>query len=131
LFETSDPVDHARYRRIFSPGFSQSTLDNLEDLILDSGILALMDKLKNKYADRDIACNLFNDFHLMAFDILGELAYGKSFDMIKMDSHPFPSWIKVQIYLKLMKFLYSLGTNAGVCTIIDPFKDDANCKSLT
>ncbi|KAI9282074.1 cytochrome P450 [Umbelopsis sp. AD052] len=96
LIETSDPVQHARYRRIFAAGFSQATLDSLEDLIMESGIIALMDKLSAKYADKHVVCNIFNELHLMAFDILGELAYGKSFNMIQRESHPFPTWIKTR-----------------------------------
>jgi cytochrome P450 len=114
LIETSDPVQHARYRRIFSPGFSQATLDSLEDLMMESGVLALMDKFSAKYADKGVVCNIFNEFHLMAFDILGELAYGKSFNMIKRDSHPFPTWIKVKDGLKSLLLVLSFDTNSAV-----------------
>jgi benzoate 4-monooxygenase len=98
MFATRDPTDHARYRRILAPGFSQATLDGLEDIIMDSGILALMDKFNTKFVNQHIACNLFDEFHLLAFDILGELAYGKSFDMIKLQHHPFVDWLKVQAH---------------------------------
>jgi benzoate 4-monooxygenase len=98
MFATSSPVDHARYRRILAPGFSQATLDNLEDVIMDSGILALMDKFDTKFADKHIACNVFDEFHLLAFDILGEMAFGKSFDMIKLQHHPFVDWLKVKTH---------------------------------
>ncbi|CAO3662610.1 unnamed protein product [Umbelopsis ramanniana] len=96
MFATSNPVDHARYRRILAPGFSQATLDSLEDVIMDSGILALMDKWETKFADKHIACNTFDEFHLLAFDILGEMAFGKSFDMIKLQHHPFVDWLKAR-----------------------------------
>ncbi|KAI8584355.1 hypothetical protein K450DRAFT_219433 [Umbelopsis ramanniana AG] len=96
MFATTVPTDHARYRRILAPGFSQATLDGLEDVIMDSGILALMDKFDTKFANQHVVCNLFDEFHLLAFDILGEMAYGKSFDMIKLQSHPFADWLKTR-----------------------------------
>ena len=106
MFATSSPVDHARYRRILAPGFSQATLDSLEDVIMDSGILALMDKLDTKFADKHIACNVFDEFHLLAFDILGEMAFGKSFDMIKLQHHPFVDWLKVKTHPIYGRFIY-------------------------
>lgn len=90
-------MSHGRFRRVMSPGFSQSTLDGLEDVFMDNGILLFLDKLDKNVADKNIPANLFNEFHLLAFDVLGELAFGKSFDMVKMNSHPFTSWLKVQI----------------------------------
>lgn len=97
MFATSSTVKHARYRRVLAPGFSQATLDSLENIIMNSGILALMDKISNRYADKDVLCNIFDELHLLAFDILGELAYGKSFDMIQLDHHPFTDWLAVNI----------------------------------
>lgn len=95
MFNSLSSVSHARYRRVLAPGFSQATLDSLEDIIMDSGILALMNKFSDKYADKDVICNTFEEFHLLAFDVLGELAYGKSFNMIQLDSHPITGWLKV------------------------------------
>jgi hypothetical protein len=94
---TANTVDHARYRRILAPGFSQATLDSLEDVILDSGVLATLNKFDSKYCDKNVSCNLFTEFGLLSFDIVGELVYGKSFDMIGLDSHPFPGWLRVSI----------------------------------
>ncbi|KAH8550519.1 cytochrome P450 [Umbelopsis sp. PMI_123] len=91
---TANTVDHARYRRILAPGFSQATLDSLEDVILDSGVLATLNKFDSKYCDKNVSCNLFTEFGLLSFDIVGELVYGKSFDMIGLDSHPFPGWLR-------------------------------------
>lgn len=71
---------------------------------MESGIVALMNKLEARYADKHVVCNIFNEFHLMAFDILGELAYGKSFNMIDRESHPFPTWIKVEFLLNIIAF---------------------------
>ncbi|KAH8550520.1 cytochrome P450 [Umbelopsis sp. PMI_123] len=96
MFSTSEPSDHARLRRMLAPGFSQATLDSLEDVIMESGVLALMDKFSSKFADQDVVCNLFTEFHLVAFDILAELAFGKSFDMVKQQTHPFLGWLKAR-----------------------------------
>jgi benzoate 4-monooxygenase len=108
MFATSDPADHTRLRRMLAPGFSQATLDTLEDVIMESGILALMDKFSSKFADQDVVCNIFTEFHLVAFDILAELAYGKSFDMIKLQTHPFLEWLKVTLYVISYKEFYPL-----------------------
>ncbi|KAG2172901.1 hypothetical protein INT43_000251 [Umbelopsis isabellina] len=96
IFSTKSSMNHGRFRRIMGPGFSQSTLDNLEDIFMDNGILLFLDKLDKNVADKNMPANLFNEFHLLAFDVLGELAFGKSFDMVKMNSHPFTSWLKAR-----------------------------------
>ncbi|CAO3662606.1 unnamed protein product [Umbelopsis ramanniana] len=99
LFTAIDSAEHARYRRILAPGFSQAALDSLENVILDSGVLALLNKFDAKYCDKEMACNLFAEFGLLSFDVIGELAYGKTFDMIKLDSHPFPGWLKARSHM--------------------------------
>lgn len=78
-----------------APGFSQARLDELEDVIMESGVKAFLQKLESLYADKNIVCNLFIEFHCLAMDILGELAYGKSFNMIQSQSHPFTGWLRV------------------------------------
>ncbi|KAG2183109.1 hypothetical protein INT44_006090 [Umbelopsis vinacea] len=97
LFTAIDSAEHARYRRILAPGFSQATLDGLENVIMNSGVLALLNKFDAKYCDKAVPCNVFTEFGLLSFDVIGELAYGKSFEMIKLDSHPFPGWLKVGV----------------------------------
>ncbi|KAI8584352.1 hypothetical protein K450DRAFT_219426 [Umbelopsis ramanniana AG] len=94
LTSTADPEEHARFRKIMAPGFSQARLDELEDVIMNSGVEAFLKKLESQYADKDVVCNLFTEFHCLALDILGELAYGKSFNMIQSQSHPFTKWLR-------------------------------------
>jgi len=95
LTSTADPEEHARFRKIMAPGFSQARLDELEDVIMESGVEAFLQKLESLYADKNIVCNLFIEFHCLAMDVLGELAYGKSFNMIQSHSHPFTGWLRV------------------------------------
>jgi len=109
LFTAIDSAEHARYRRILAPGFSQAALDSLENVIMDSGVLALLNKFDAKYCDKKIACNLFTEFGLLSFDVIGELAYGKTFDMIKLDSHPFPGWLKVSVAVLIFVVVMTTG----------------------
>jgi cytochrome P450 len=95
LTSTADPAEHARFRKIMTPGFSQARLDELENVIMQSGVEAFLNKLDSLYADKGVACNLFIEFHCLAMDILGELAYGKSFNMIQSQRHPFTQWLRV------------------------------------
>ncbi|KAJ2960252.1 hypothetical protein NQZ79_g4399 [Umbelopsis isabellina] len=104
IFSTQSSMSHGRFRRIMAPGFSQSTLDGLEDIFMDNGILLFLDKLDKNVADKNIPANLFKEFHLLAFDVLGELAFGKSFDMVKMNDHPFTSWLKLSTFPSLNKY---------------------------
>ncbi|KAH8550524.1 cytochrome P450 [Umbelopsis sp. PMI_123] len=94
LTSTADPAEHARFRKIMAPGFSQARLDELENVIMQSGVEAFLNKLDGLYADKGVACNLFIEFHCLAMDILGELAYGKSFNMIQSQRHPFTQWLR-------------------------------------
>jgi cytochrome P450 len=95
IFSTQSTLSHGRFRRVMAPGFSQATLDGLEDIFMDDAILLFLDKMGKK-ADKNELANMFKELHLLAFDVLGELAFGKSFDMVKMNDHPFTSWLKVQ-----------------------------------
>ncbi|KAM3579467.1 hypothetical protein VKS41_007926 [Umbelopsis sp. WA50703] len=95
IFSTQSTLSHGRFRRVMAPGFSQATLDGLEDIFMDDAILLFLDKMGKK-ADKNELANMFKELHLLAFDVLGELAFGKSFDMVKMNDHPFTSWLKAR-----------------------------------
>jgi hypothetical protein len=82
-----------------APGFTQARLDELENVIMSSGVEAFLNKLRDQYADKGVPCNLFVEFHSLALDIFGELAYGQSFNMIQCRDHPFTEWLRVCISL--------------------------------
>jgi hypothetical protein len=106
-----------------APGFSQARLDELEDVIMKSGVEAFLQKLESKYADRDVVCNLFIEFHCLAMDTLRELAYGKCFNMIQSQSHPFTNWLRVcsNLYAYIQVVLSNLASLNTATTNIDIF----------
>ncbi|OZJ03917.1 hypothetical protein BZG36_03279 [Bifiguratus adelaidae] len=93
IFSTRDPSEHNRRRRLMSHGFSMSNIASMERFILDSGVIKLMDKFDKRFAGKGIEVNMYNEWHCMAFDVIGELAYGQSFGMIDRGHHPFTKWL--------------------------------------
>ncbi|ORX88518.1 cytochrome P450 [Basidiobolus meristosporus CBS 931.73] len=80
-------------KRIIAPAFSQAYFSSMEPLVWQSGVSALMHKFQ-KSAESKAIVNLHSEFHYMAFDIIGELAFGKSFHLIENADHPILGWIK-------------------------------------
>ncbi|OZJ03916.1 hypothetical protein BZG36_03278 [Bifiguratus adelaidae] len=93
IFSTTDPAYHNKIRRIMSPSFSVSNISGMEGYILDSGVIALVDKFDKEFADKPVEVNMYEEWHYMAFDIIGELAFGQSFGLIQKGYHPFTKWL--------------------------------------
>ncbi len=70
---------HDQRRRIWSPAFSDKALRGYEDRIKQ-----YQDQLVNRIASFDgLSVNITKWFNLFSFDVLGDLAFGSSFDMLR------------------------------------------------
>ncbi|KAH8781076.1 cytochrome P450 [Diaporthe sp. PMI_573] len=84
-----DPVTHGKMRRLLAHAFSNSALLEQEELV-QRGIEMLMQAIRrNLHQDIDIT----NLFQRLAFDIIGDLAFGETFGALERDEPH--SWIAI------------------------------------
>lgn len=97
-----DKVAHARKRRVLSHAFSDKAIKSMEKYVLEkvrtfcralpTTELDLMDVQKsNGEKDWSSPKNIGEYSDWLAFDVMGELAFGKSFDMIERPDNRFAS----------------------------------------
>ncbi|PYH91424.1 cytochrome p450 monooxygenase [Aspergillus ellipticus CBS 707.79] len=76
---TRDPVEHARRRKVWDRGFSAKALRDYEPRVAHytDQLLAHLEETKGK------PINMSDWFSFYSFDVMGDLAFGKSFDMLQ------------------------------------------------
>jgi cytochrome P450 len=86
---TANDADHARFRRALSPAFSEKALRQQEPL-MNIYIDLLIEKLGDVAASGESA-DMVKWYNLTTFDLIGDLAFGKSFDGLK--DGKYHSWV--------------------------------------
>lgn len=76
-----DPAQHARMKRFLAPAFSTKALSEQEDIV-QSCVDAFVAKLGTVEGMND-GLNMTVWYEMIAFDILGEMAFGESFRCIE------------------------------------------------
>ena len=89
LFSTTDPKFHAVRRRLLSSPLSESSLVQLESLVVDRVRLCIV-KMSEEMKTRNVT-DVFKWWTFMATDIIGELSFGESFRMLE---HGKVSWVE-------------------------------------
>ncbi|KAH5750144.1 hypothetical protein HBI16_256510 [Parastagonospora nodorum] len=88
LFDAPD-AQHARMRKLFNPAFSERALRKQQPLFQDYA-----DRLMNKLrAQTEEKVDLVRMFNFTAFDIMSELAFGQSLNMLEQNEYC--SWVRV------------------------------------
>jgi cytochrome P450 len=88
----ANEAGHARFRKIFSPFFSDKSLRQNETVITKN-IDLLIEKLHAQIKDTDGAADMIKWYNWTTFDIIGDLIYGEPFDCLKnAEYHP---WLAV------------------------------------
>ena len=77
-----DPSKHARMRRLLSPAFSAKVLKDQEDIVGQT-IDAFVVRIGRDGAPGSKGLNMTKWYEMVAFDILGEMAFGESFHCIE------------------------------------------------
>ena len=83
-----DKVVHGRKRRVLSQALSDNALKEMEDVILlhVRQLCAVMagepPEKKNTEGGNGLVCNVGDLFSYLTYDVMGELCFGKSFDML-------------------------------------------------
>ncbi|CAG8507788.1 3283_t:CDS:2 [Ambispora gerdemannii] len=92
LFTMTDPTFHKQRRRLLSHAFSVKYLSNIEPLI-HSCVESLVNKLASLSNDNDLkspVVNIYGILQSMALDVIGETAFGGSFNIVEQGNHPLP-----------------------------------------
>ena len=90
LNNTPDPVAHARMLGILNEAFTEKALQNQESIV-QFYVDLLISRLRER-ASSDI--NVVDWFNYMTFDVIGDLAFGESFNSLKNSVyHPWVSMI--------------------------------------
>lgn len=92
VYNTHNAIDktlHGRKRRVLSQAFSEAALKGMEDVML-LHIRQLCSKLsgydENESTEKKgVVRNMGNWFSYLSYDVMGELCFGKSFDMLIAD----------------------------------------------
>ncbi|KAI8882446.1 cytochrome P450 [Backusella circina FSU 941] len=97
LFSTRDKVFHKQRRRIISPAFSIKYLNSLEPF-MTSVTQTLLDKIgRDIQATQDQegygVTDIWVLMQCLALDVIGETAFGKTFEMIEHNNHFVPGAI--------------------------------------
>ena len=92
----ADDADHARFRRVLANAFSERALREQEGLV--RGYVDLVIEKLRGYAGAGEKVNLCRWFNFTTFDIIGHLAFGRSFDCLtNSEYHRFVGSIMLNI----------------------------------
>ncbi|RKP06431.1 cytochrome P450 [Thamnocephalis sphaerospora] len=105
VFGSRDPEFHKRRKRLVAPAYGQTTLAAIEPLIWRAGVESLMEKLERQAAAGQVS-NLFQEFMFMTFDVVGEVAFGRSFDMLRRDGHPILKWLEDFSRMNMFRIMF-------------------------
>jgi cytochrome P450 len=114
--------DHARFRKAFGPGLSESSVRSQEPVItryIDK-LVGILRRESKRGEENNIPVNLAEWINFTTFDIMGDLGWGASFDCLETGSyHP---WILVVLWYKglligvTLKFYPLLGALMSIIT---------------
>ncbi|KAI4222468.1 MAG: hypothetical protein LQ349_007623 [Xanthoria aureola] len=96
-----DPVRHSQMKRLLAPASSRKALAEQEDIV-QGCIDAFIAKLKTTGtpATKAAGLNMTVWFEMLAFDILGEMAFGESFHCVEAGQpHPWQQMIASHLFL--------------------------------
>ncbi|OMJ24081.1 Versicolorin B desaturase [Smittium culicis] len=111
IFSTRDENFSRMRRRQVGPAFSQTGLDTVDSLITEICVDSFEKKLREIIQEGNGVAqfNFFKYFQNVTADVIGELAFGKSFDAVQNDGHPITGWanasMRNSVIVKFVPFL--------------------------
>ncbi|KAH7303891.1 cytochrome P450 [Rhexocercosporidium sp. MPI-PUGE-AT-0058] len=124
-------VDAAQKSRdLLTPGFSPRALHNQESVIHQYADM-FVETIKNLRGKGRGAVDVTDAFNWVTFDILGELAFGESFDAVKNAKTHF--WTSVIIKANFIQILPGLFERLPILKLLGPFmmsKNDAGIYAM-
>ncbi|PVU86167.1 hypothetical protein BB560_006800, partial [Smittium megazygosporum] len=105
MFTTTDEKYNRTRRRQVGPAFSTTGLASVEDLVLEHGILLLKAKIDYECKRNNVQylMNYYSLFQSVAADIIGELAFGKTFEAVKNGGHDILGWVTIAMKANQLK----------------------------
>ncbi|KAE8147306.1 cytochrome P450 [Aspergillus avenaceus] len=87
VYNTHNVIDktvHGRKRRVLSQAFSDNALKSMEDVMLlhVRQLCAALEGGTKGAAEKSVVQNMGDWFSYLTYDVMGELCFGKSFDML-------------------------------------------------
>ncbi|KAI0516779.1 cytochrome P450 [Xylaria bambusicola] len=90
IISERDPTQHGHMRRLLAHAFSLTSLKEQEELIIET-IDRFIELVKSKACVQGEVFDISKGYERMAFDIIGDLAFGQKFGALESDeTHP---WI--------------------------------------
>ncbi|KAI7905070.1 cytochrome P450 [Cokeromyces recurvatus] len=112
LFSSTDPVWHKQRRKIVSPAFSIRYLNSLEPFMISvtHSLINRINEEIDKEHDKDNygIIDIWSLVQCLALDVIGETAFGESFNMIENNSHFVPAAIVEEMKLSAISVMYPL-----------------------
>ncbi|RKP26506.1 cytochrome P450, partial [Syncephalis pseudoplumigaleata] len=106
LFTTNDPDSHRLQKRLMLPAYTINSLNELEPLIYNVGVRQLVERV-GRHADAGDTIDMMDLFQRLAFEIIGEVSFGKSLELFdeKKPQHPIMKWINGATTYSALKML--------------------------
>ncbi|OMJ21853.1 Versicolorin B desaturase [Smittium culicis] len=97
IFSTRDEDFNRMRRRQVGPAFSQTGLDTVDLLLINLCVTNVEAKFNQIIEEGNGVAefNYFKFYQNVAADVIGELAFGKSFDAVKNNGHDIIHWVNV------------------------------------
>ncbi|KAI9296937.1 cytochrome P450 [Neoconidiobolus thromboides FSU 785] len=109
MFNTNNKDYHRLKKRILAPLFSDKAISSVENII-HNNVKNLVEKLNDySYSNQKFDLGLY--FHYFSFDVIGDIGFGKSFNMVNDGYHPVIGWVKDTFYLSFILFIFPIFKN--------------------
>lgn len=106
---SANESDHARFRKILAPAFSERSLQQQETLVqryIDLLIGKLQGAPRGRSSGPTVVVDLLEWFNYTTFDIIGQLTWGSSFGCLQ--EQRYHTWIQVILQFKIALVLGAL-----------------------
>ncbi|KAG8157364.1 hypothetical protein KVR01_012748 [Diaporthe batatas] len=113
-----DPVEHSRQRKLLSHGFSQQSLRQQEDLV-HQYVDMLLGQLQKMGSPSGSGIDLAEAFVWLTFDVISDLAFGKSFNSVASGKTHF--WISLIFEASFASQFADLRRRLPILNLILPF----------
>ncbi|CAG8590832.1 10618_t:CDS:2 [Paraglomus brasilianum] len=106
LFTADDKIFHKGRRRLLSPAFSSKYVSSLEPL-MHSCVQALLQKIHDTIisngSEKPARINIYQWVQATAIDVIGETAFGGSFNILENGDHPLPKKIFEELRNRIIR----------------------------
>lgn len=126
-----NPQRHSQMKRTLTPAFSTTALTGQEDIVRD-GIDRFLAKIREK-SSKNAGLNMTHWYEMLAFDLLGEMAFGQSFGCVE-DEKPhfwFEMLTKYLLFVTLIDNLRRYPILLTIGKLIAPFTAGMQQKQQT